>query len=243
MPHPVETRWISLPTAAGAIDAYLALPPAGRGPGLVMFQEIFGVNQHIRAVAEQYALAGFVVLAPDVFWRQQRRVELGYDGADRQAAVALMQGLVAPDKSADLVADIHTSVAALRGLDEVAGARVGAIGWCLGGRLAYSAAALSDIDAAVAFYGGGIHDALHLVSGIQCPLQFHYAGDDDHIPPAAVDRVRSAFAGKAADVFVYPGARHGFNCWARASYHAPSATLAHGRALEFLARTLFDPPA
>jgi carboxymethylenebutenolidase len=243
MPHPVETRWISLPTAAGAMDAYLALPPAGRGPGLVMFQEIFGVNQHIRAVAEQYSLAGFVVLAPDVFWRQQRRVELGYDSADRQAAVALMQGLVAPDKSADLVADIHTGVAALRGLDEVASARVGAIGWCLGGRLAYSAAALSDIDAAVAFYGGGIHDALHLVSGIQCPLQFHYAGDDDHIPPAAVDRVRSAFAGKAADVFVYRGARHGFNCWARASYHAPSAALAHGRALEFLARTLFDPPA
>jgi carboxymethylenebutenolidase len=240
MHDPVETRWISLPTAAGAIDAFLALPPAGRGPGLVMFQEIFGVNEHIRTVAEQYALAGFVVLAPDIFWRQQRRVELGYDGADWQRAVALMQGLVAPDKTADLAADISASVAAVRGLPEVAGAKVGAIGWCLGGRLAYTAAALSGVDAAVAYYGGGIHDALHLASGIEVPIQFHYAGQDDHIPPEAVDRVRAAMAGKAAEVFVYPGSRHGFNCWARASYHAPSAALAHGRALEFLARTLFS---
>jgi carboxymethylenebutenolidase len=243
MPNPVETHWITLPTAAGEMDAYLALPPAGRGPGLVMFQEIFGVNEHIRAVAEQYALAGFVVLAPDVFWRQARRVELGYDGADWQRAIALMNGLVAPDKTADLVADITAGVSALRTRDEVAGARVGAIGWCLGGRLAYTAAALSDVDAAVAYYGGGIHDALHMVSGIGCPIQFHYAGEDDHIPPAAVERVRAAFEGKAAEVHVYPGARHGFNCWARTAYHAPSAALAHGRALEFLARTLFGRPA
>jgi carboxymethylenebutenolidase len=240
---PIETRWTTLPTPAGAIDAYLALPPAGRGPGLLMFQEIFGVNEHIRTVAEQYALAGFVVLAPDVFWRQERRVELGYEGADWQRAFALMQGLVAPDKTADLVADIAACVAALRGLDEVAGARVGTIGWCLGGRLAYTAAALSGVDAAVAYYGGGIHDALHLVSGIECPIQFHYAGQDDHIPPAAVDRVRAAVAGKAAEVHVYPGSRHGFNCWARASYHPPSAALAHGRSVEFLARTLFEQSA
>jgi carboxymethylenebutenolidase len=243
MTNPVEAQWTSLNTAAGSIDAYLALPPAGRGPGLLMFQEIFGVNEHIRALAEQYALAGFVVLAPDVFWRQERRVELGYEGADRQHALALMQGLLAPDKTADLAADIGACVTALRGRDELVGARVGTIGWCLGGRLAYTAAALTGVDAAVAYYGGGIHDALHLVSGIGCPLQFHYAGHDDHIPPAAVERVRAAMAGQAAEVWVYPGARHGFNCWARASYHAPSAALAHGRSLEFLARTLFELPA
>jgi carboxymethylenebutenolidase len=243
MPHPVETRWISLPTAGGEMEAFLALPPAGRGPGLVMFQEIFGVNEHIRAVAEQYALAGFVVLAPDVFWRQQRRVDLGYEGADWQRAFGLMQGLMAADKTADLAADITAGVAALRARDEVAGARVGAIGWCLGGRLAFTAAALTDVDAAVAYYGGGIHDALHLVSGVGCPLQFHYAGHDDHIPPQAVERVREAVARKAAEVHVYPGSHHGFNCWARASYHAPSAALAHGRALTFLSQTLFDSPA
>ncbi|OYU98279.1 MAG: carboxymethylenebutenolidase, partial [Burkholderiales bacterium PBB5] len=84
MSQPVTADWITLPTAAGPQPAYLALPPAGRGPGLLLLQEIFGVNAHIRAVAEQYALDGFVVLAPDVFWRQAPRVDLGYEGADRQ---------------------------------------------------------------------------------------------------------------------------------------------------------------
>ena len=82
-------------------------------------------------------------------------------------------------------------------------------------------AALAEIDAAVAYYGGGIHDQLHLASGINCPMQFHYAERDDHISMAAVDKVRAAFANKSAEVHVYPGAAHGFNCWARASYHAP----------------------
>ncbi len=233
----VETSWISLPAAGGSFDAFLALPPAGRGPGLLLMQEIFGVNEHIRAVAEQYALDGFVVLAPDVFWRQAPRVELGYEGEDRQRALALMQGYAAAPN--DAAADIATSVAALRARAEVAGAKVGALGYCLGGRLAYMAAALTDVDAAVAYYGGGIHDQLHLATGITCPLQFHYAGHDDHIPPAAVARVRAAMAGKPADVFEYPDGHHGFNCWARASYHAPSAALAHGRTLTFLAQTLF----
>ena len=85
MASPVKTEWTTVAVPGGAsYDAYLALPPAGKGPGLVLFQEIFGVNEHIRALAEQYALDGYVVLAPDVFWRQQRRVELGYEGADRQ---------------------------------------------------------------------------------------------------------------------------------------------------------------
>jgi carboxymethylenebutenolidase len=86
---PVKTTWIDI---APGFAGFLALPPAGQGPGLVLWQEIFGVNTHIRAVAEQYALDGFVVLAPDTFWRQAPRVELGYEGADREQAVALMKG-------------------------------------------------------------------------------------------------------------------------------------------------------
>src|SRR6185436_19792935 len=92
MAHPVKTQWIDInPGFAG----YLALPPAGSGPGLLLFQEIFGVNEHIRGVAEQYALDGFVVLAPDTFWRQAPRVELGYEGDDRQQAMALMKAYAA----------------------------------------------------------------------------------------------------------------------------------------------------
>jgi carboxymethylenebutenolidase len=232
MARPVKTEWI---TIAPGFGGYLALPPAGHGPGLVLFEEIFGVNEHIRAVAEQYALDGFVVLAPDMFWRQAPRVELGYEGADRQRALTLMTGYTGPDA----LADIGASVAALRARPEVAGAKVGAFGYCMGGRLAYLAAATTRIDAAVAFYGGGIHGQLEQAAAIGCPIQFHYAEQDDNIPLDAVERVRAALAGKTAEVHVYAGAHHGFNCWARASYHAPSAALAHGRALAFLSTALY----
>jgi len=101
MTQPSHTQWTDI---APGFAGYLALPPAGSGPGLLLWQEIFGVNEHIQAVAEQYALAGFVVLAPDAFWRQAPRVELGYVGADRERAVALMQGYTAADALADIAA-------------------------------------------------------------------------------------------------------------------------------------------
>jgi len=244
MTSPVIAKWIQV-EAAEPFDAYLALPPAGSGPGLLLFQEIFGVNAHIRAVAEQYALAGFVVMAPDVFWRQHKRVELGYEGEDMQRALAFTKGM---DREA-LLRDIASSVAALRARPEVAvhkvgdtsesAPKVGALGYCMGGRLAYLAAATTDIDAAVPYYGGGIHDNLERAASIRCPVQFHYAGVDNNIPPEAVEKVRAAMAGKDTEFHVYAGAHHGFNCWARASYHAPSAALAHGRTLQFLAQHLF----
>jgi carboxymethylenebutenolidase len=109
----------------------------------------------------------------------------------------------------------------------------------MGGRMAYTAAALAGVDAAVAYYGGGIHRQLDLAPRIGCPIQFHYADHDENIPPSAVQSVREAVVGKPAEVHVYPGSMHGFNCWARASYHAPSAALAHGRSLAFLAANLF----
>lgn len=236
MSSPVSTAWIPVATGGNTMDAYLALPPAGSGPGLLLLQEIFGVNEHIRTVAEQYALAGFVVLAPDVFWRSAPRVELGYEGADRQRGIALATAL----QPQDVVGDLQAATAALRARPEVgAGRKVGAIGWCMGGRLAYTAAAVAGVDAAVAYYGGGIQGQLALAAQVRCPMQFHYAGHDDHIPPDAVEAVRAAFTGKPAELFVYPGSTHGFNCWARASYHAPSAALALGRSIGFLAEQLF----
>lgn len=236
MSTPVQARWMTL---APGFDAWLALPPAGCGPGIVLLQEIFGVNAHIRAVAEQYALAGFVVLAPDVFWRQATRVELGYEGEDRVRGMALAQAC----QPADLLADLATTVAALRTRAEVGARKVGALGYCMGGRLAWLAAASTDVDAAVAFYGGGIQNLLDRAGAIRCPLQLHYAEHDDHIPLDAVERVRAAVAaspaGPASELHVYAGARHGFNCWARACHHAASAALAHGRTVSFLAQHLF----
>jgi carboxymethylenebutenolidase len=231
----MNSQWIDIAAAdGGKYGGYLSLPPRGTGPGILLFQEIFGVNRHIRAVADQYALDGFVVLAPDVFWRDAPRVELGYEGADRERALQLMK---ASDPKR-LAEDVKTSVAALRARPEVAG-KVAAIGYCMGGRLAYVAAATAGVDAAVAFYGGGIQDQLERAASITCPIQFHYGAKDTAIPTEAVEKVKAAFAGKKAEFWIYPEAGHGFNCWDRASYHAPSAALSHGRTLAFLAPTLF----
>lgn len=237
MNTPVTNQWIELAEAdphADQYSGYLVLPPTGHGPGLLLFQEIFGVNPHIRALARQFAMDGFVVLAPDVFWRQSPRIELGYEGDDRQRGIQLAGQL----KPEELLADLQTAAAVLRARPEVGGGKVGAVGYCMGGRLVFNAAAVAGLDAGVAFYGGGIHNQLEMAERIGCPMQFHYAEHDDHIPPTAVESVRAAM-GERGEVFVYPGAMHGFNCWARASYHAPSAALAHGRTLQFLAQKLF----
>jgi carboxymethylenebutenolidase len=235
MSHPVVTAWTTINGNAGSFDAFLALPPAGCGPGLLLLQEIFGVNEHIRAVAEQYAMDGFVVLAPDVFWQQHPRLDIGYTPEDIQRGRALA---MAADRTA-LQRDLADAVQALRGRSEVRGRGIGAIGYCMGGRLAYVAAATAGIDAAVAYYGGGIQDMLDLAPQIACPIQFHYGALDANIPLSAVDKVRAAMQGRAAEVHVYDSADHGFNCWARGSYQAASAALAHGRALQFFAERLF----
>ncbi|HVZ43574.1 MAG TPA: dienelactone hydrolase family protein [Ramlibacter sp.] len=235
----METQWIDLATGSdqgsGKFQGLLALPPARKGPGIVLFQEIFGVNSHIQGVARQYALDGFVVLAPDLFWRSAHRVELGYEGDDRNRGIEMMKQLQQPE----LEADIAATCSALRGRAETEGQSIGAVGYCLGGRLAYFAASMNQVDAAVSYYGGGIHDHLARAASITCPMQFHYAENDGGIPLEAVEKVRKTMEGRA-DVFVYAKAQHGFNCWDRASYDPPSAALAHGRTLQFFAKELFD---
>ena len=231
----MRTGWIDVPAAEGRRSAYLALPPAGKGPGLLLLQEIFGVNAHIRCVAQQYALAGYTVLAPDLFWREAPRVALGYVGADRDRALALMRTLT-QDQA---VVDMQASLEVLRSHPACTG-RVGAIGYCMGGRLAYTAAALCGVDAAVAYYGGGIARHLALAVQVGCPVQFHHAAHDTSISPEDVAAVQAAVAaapaGAQAEFHVYPGTQHGFNCWARAAYHPGAAALAFSRSLGFLNR-------
>jgi carboxymethylenebutenolidase len=237
---PIGTQWIRLGETDGRpFDAYLARPPARRGPGLLLLQEIFGTNRHIRAVAEQYALAGYVVLAPDLFWRQAPHTELGYEGAERERAIAMMKA-AAP---AQLAADVATAAQALRQRPEVGGTKLGALGYCMGGRLAWAAAAAGQVDVAVAYYGGGIQDQLQLAPAIGCPIQLHYGDQDTAIPMAAITRVRTALqpqidAGNA-ELHVYEGAGHGFNCWERPAYQPSASALALGRSLTFLAQQLF----
>jgi len=235
----VTSRWIDIKAQdGGSFKGYLSLPHqaqnGGKGPGIVLIQEIFGVNAHIRGVADQYASDGYTVLAPDVFWRMQPMVELGYGPDDRQKGMGYMQNM----DFAAAVQDLAAAVATLRGLPEC-GDRVASIGYCMGGMLSYLCAANAAVDAAVCYYAGGVHTKLEQAGKIKCPMLFHFGGNDGHIPPAAVDAVKQAFAGrKDVRIDVYPGAEHGFNCWDRSAYNQQSAALAHGRSLAFLATAI-----
>jgi len=226
---------ISIPSHDGkAFDAYLSLPPTGKGPGLVLIQEIWGVNAHIRAVADQYAMDGYVVLAPDVFWRQEPKTDLAYNEADTKKAYQLMNGLDGPNAIKDLMATAQ----ALRQRPEITG-KLGVVGFCMGGRLSYHLAATGAVDTAVCYYGGRIQDQLDVATQIQVPILFHYGALDAHIPATAVEAVKGAFAGRSnAQFHVYEGADHGFNCWGRPMYNQRAAALARGRTLEWLANHL-----
>ena len=146
----MNSSWIDVAAAdQGSFKAYLSLPPAGKGPGIVLIQEIFGVNEHIRAVADQYAMDGYCVLAPDVFWRQQPRVDLGYSEEDMGKGFAIMHKV----DFAQAVQDLAATVKALRALPACTG-KVATLGYCMGGLLSYLSAANAGVDAAVVYYPG-----------------------------------------------------------------------------------------
>jgi carboxymethylenebutenolidase len=210
----------------GRFDAYHAAPAAGRGPGVVIAQEIFGVNNALRAVADGFAAKGFDVLVPDLFWRLEPGVDLGYGDADRQKAMALMGKF----DVARGVADLGAAVAALRASPSCNG-KVAVVGFCLGGTLAYLTAARRGVDAAVSYYGTAIHQNLGEAESIRCPLLLHFAGDDAFVPPSAVAGIREALAGRAdVELHVYPGVNHAFaNVDRPGIYNREQASLAHAR--------------
>jgi len=219
----------------GQFGAYLSLPPTGTGPGILLIQEIFGVNQHIREVADQYASDGFVVLAPDVFWRQEPGLDIGYDDAGFQKGFGLMQNMDFPKA----VEDLCVAAEVLKNRDEVKG-KVASLGFCMGGMLSYLVGTTPGaVDASVCYYGGGIHTALDRAAHAKSPMLMHFAEKDGFIPMDAVAQIKSAFADNSAvEIHTYPGVDHGFNCWGRPMYQQKAAALARGRSLEFLSRTI-----
>jgi carboxymethylenebutenolidase len=215
--------WIDI---GGGMTGYLAAPASGSGPGMVLLQEIFGVNAHMRDVAQLYAEEGYVVLAPDLFHLMQQRVELGYGGADLEKAFDFYQRF----DIEQAVHDITTSVSVLRARPECAG-KVGAIGFCLGGKLAWLAAARAGVDAAVSYYGVGIEQSLHELATIKCPVTLHFGETDSFVPEDARNAIADAVAGKNVEIFVYPGADHGFNCPGRPAFDKAASLMAHSRSL------------
>ena len=224
---------ISVPARDGGnFKAYLATPEKGSGPGIVLLQEIFGINQYIRDVADYYAEEGYVVLAPDLFWRLQPGVEL--DESDFEKAFTLYQKFDVPKAVEDIVA----TVAALRARPGCKG-KIGALGFCLGGKLAYLAAAEAGVDCTVGYYGVAIEQQLDLVPRIKCPLVLQFAAEDKFVPAAAVAEIRKAFSGREdVEIHVYPGVDHAF---ARPSGHAwnkPAAVMAHSRSIGLFRRVM-----
>lgn len=202
-------------------SAWLARPASTPRGGLVVLQEIFGVNEHIRRVTESFAANGYLAIAPALFDRVRPGVELGYQQIDagREIVMAL--------ERANTVRDISAAIAAVREAGQV-----GAIGYCWGGALADLAACECGISAAVSYYGR--HTATWLDLQPRCPVMYHFGKLDPLIPPETVAAIR---AGRPRGIFhIYEDAGHGFNCDERPEYEPESASLALKRTLEFLRR-------
>jgi len=226
-------KWIDIAAGDGAkFRGYLAVPASGKGPGIVLCQEIFGINAYVREVADYYAEEGYVVLAPDLFWRLDKDVDLGYSEADWKKAFDYFQRFNV-DKG---VEDITAAVKTLRARPEVAG-KIGALGFCLGGKLAYLAAARSGVDVAVRYYGVGIEGSLS--EPPQCPTVLHFAEKDKFVPPEAVQKIKDALKDRHdVEVYVYPGQDHAFARTGGDHYDKPSALMAHHRSIAAFRRVM-----
>jgi len=228
----VHTEMIE--TAAG-MPAYLARPKdGGRGPAVLVIQEAFGLNDHMKDVTRRIAAEGYTALAPDVYWRGGKGRAVGYD--DLPAAIGMMQAL----KDTEVVADLAGAIAWLEKQPSVRADRIAITGFCMGGRISYLAACeLPDkIRAAVPFYGGGI--PVDKTVKLRCPVLAFFGEKDAFIPLESVEALKAEAKknGKQVEVVVYPGADHGFFCNERGSYQAAAAKDAWERLKKFFATHL-----
>lgn len=226
-------QFINLTAADGtAVPAYVAQPEGTPRGAVVVLQEIFGVNAHIRSVADGYAAAGYLAVAPSTFHRVQPGVELGYTDADMSAGFELKTAVDALP-GAGVLPDIQ---AAIDHAAQASGGKVGIVGFCWGGLLTWRAACtLTGLSAAIAYYGGGITAEEEIARQPQCPVMAHF-GDQDHwIPMEGIAAFTQAHP--EVEVHVY-AANHGFNCDQRGSYNEAAATLARERSLAFFADKL-----
>lgn len=201
-------------------DAY-EVRPDGAGAAVVIVQEIFGVNRHIRSVADRYAALGYHAVAPALFDRVESGVELDYDGPGIERGRELAGRIKWEPAMSDLAAAVGHAGAT---------GPVAVVGYCFGGSLAWRAAAELPVEAAVGYYGGQVRELVHLQP--QVPTMLHFGELDHAIPLDDVEAI--AIAHPTVPIHVYPGAGHGFNCDARASYDPISAAIAFGRTVEFL---------
>ena len=210
------------------IPAYVAEPKGQARGGIVVIQEIFGVNSHIRSIADGYAADGYLAVAPAIFHRVRPNVELGYspdDMAEGMALKAATEGLPSPGVMQDIQAAIKHAAQA---------GKVGIVGYCYGGLLTWRAAcALDGLSAAVPYYGGGMTTPDEIARKPKVPVLCHFGDKDKHISVESVEAFKKAHP--EVEVHLYP-ADHGFNCDQRGSWNAEAAKLARERTLAFFAK-------
>lgn len=230
-----STRTDQVTVDDGSFDLHVWTPDAGRGPGMLLLQEIFGVGPYVRAVAERLLALGYVVGAPDVFWRIQRNWESSHDEAGLNASL----GMISKFDFAAGVADCIAALGRLRAEPEVDG-DTGVMGFCLGGLLTYQVAAHADPDVAISYYGSNIAAGLDLADSITCPIQFHFGENDGYIPIEQVQAIQATFEARGdCEVHVQPGAGHAFDNHESAMFHQPdAAAAAWGLTTAFLAENL-----
>ncbi|HVJ53649.1 MAG TPA: dienelactone hydrolase family protein [Aliidongia sp.] len=226
---------IKIDTADGPMNAYIATPKSGSGPALVVIQEIFGVNKVMRDLADSFAAQGYIAVCPDLFWR----IEPGIDITDKteaewKRAFELFQAFNV-DKGVD---DIARTIAAARKLPGASG-KVGTVGYCLGGKLAFLTVTRTDADAAVGYYGVGLDGMVGEASKIHKPLMLHIAGKDEYGPPPVQKAVHAALDGNPlVTLHDYPNDDHAFARVGGQHYDKASADLANGRTAAFFKQHL-----
>jgi carboxymethylenebutenolidase len=225
---------VTINATDGSFGGYLASPASAGGAGIVIIQEIFGINKFVRAVAERYAANGYFALAPDLFWRLQPGVQLDdRNPAEFQRGLNLMGQF-----NIDLgVKDIEAAIRHLRGDEHCQ--RVGAVGYCLGGLLAYLTAARSDVDASVGYYGVNIQAKLEEAANIRKPLMLHIAGKDKFVPPEAQKKLTDGLKDNpTVMIHIYPEMDHAFARVGGEHYDSANAELADSRTATFFRQHL-----
>jgi len=236
----VSSSTVQLNTSDGKMDAYVAQPKdGGTYPGIVVIQEAFGVNDHIKKVTERIAAEGYVAIAPDIYHREAEKL-IPY--SDMGKAIATLQRVQDPKA----MEDVGAAISHLKSQKNVKAGSLGVIGFCMGGRLTYLTAAhhANDIKAAVPYYGGGIPmgnpSPLSRTGEIKCPMYLFFGAKDQLIPLDQVNQIKTELTSKKVvfQMEIYPDPGHGFFCDERGSYHEKSAQDAWAKTKAFLAQHL-----
>ena len=226
---------MTIKTADGEFAAYVASTSLEEAPAVIVIQEIFGVNAVMRAIADKFAAAGFLAICPDLFWRIEPGIDIT-DGSEAEWKRAFeLYNAFDIDNG---VRDLAATITAARSHPACSG-KVGSVGFCLGGLLAYLTATRTDVDAAVGYYGVGIERFTHEADGLSTPLVLHIAEEDQFVPKEAQAEIVAKLGGRSGiELYKYPGQDHAFARMGGEHYSAEAAELAWSRTLSLFNRVL-----